>query len=578
MIKFFSKLGFSYKEYIPKSIICFQEGYSFSTFTQDLLAGITIGVITLPLAMAYAIASGVSPEKGIYTAIIAGFIISLLGGSRIQIGGPTGAFVVLVYTVIQKHGYEGLATATLIAGILMIFMGLTRCGVLLKFVPYPVTTGFTAGLAVNIFSSQIKDFFGLQMTKMPIHFLEKWMQYWQHASTWKTSAFFVAFGTLALIFILRRFYPRIPGTILAVIIATVLTHLFHLPLETIQTKFGGIPQSLPVPSLPDLTFVRIQEVFPDAIAIAFLAAIESLLSAMVADGMTGNRHRSNCELVAQGLGNIGSILFGGIPATGAIARTAANIKMGGKTPVAGMIHAVTLLLLIVFLAPLAAQIPLAVLSAVLIFVAWNMAEIDHFVSILRSHFSDALVLLITFLLTVLIDLTVAVQVGVLMSAVLFLKRMTDTTTIEACRIIIEEEEEQTPEIRDMDILFRHDVPTDVTVFEIKGPFFFGVADLLNETLRRVEEKPRVFILRMRKVPMIDTTGLQSLKKFALKCRSENITFMISGAQEPILALFKKTGLYGLIGKQNFFPHIDVALAAARPVSASISLEPAKTLS
>lgn len=563
MKSFFNQLKLYSEEYIPKTFICLREGYSFSLFLNDLFAGITVGIIALPLAMAFAIGSGVSPEKGLFTAIIAGFLISFLGGSRVQIGGPTGAFVVIVYGIVQQYGYDGLAVATLIGGLLIILMGLFRCGVLLRFIPYPVTTGFTTGIAVTIFSAQVKDFLGLKLDKVPAEFLEKWSAYFSHMHTCSFCSLILAASTLAFIFILRHFYPRFPGTILAIILATVVTFVWDLPIETIQTKFGGIPNTLPFPTLPFITLERIQEVFPAAITIALLGGIESLLSAMVADGMTGHRHRSNSELVAQGLANIGSVLFGGIPATGAIARTTANIKMGAKTPVAGIIHAMTLLLLMAFLSPLAAKVPLAGLSAILIFVAWNMSEIPHFIEILRSEWSDALVLVLTFLLTILIDLTVAVQVGVILSAILFLKKMSDSTSIEACRILISEEGNQIPEAHDGEILFRQDVPSDVIVFEMKGPFFFGVSDLLNETLRRLPEKPRVFILRMRQVPMIDTTGLQALKRFTLKCKGEGILFLISGAQPAVVSLLKTTKLEELIGVSHLFPHIDGALAFIR---------------
>lgn len=334
-----------------------KEGYSKKYFFNDLFAGISVGVIALPLALAFAIGSGVPPERGLFTAIVAGFLISFLGGSRVQIGGPTGAFVIIVYTIIQKHGYDGLAVATIIAGILMVLMGIARFGVFLKFIPFPVTTGFTTGIALVIFTSQIKDFFGLQIDKVPPEFLEKCTMFCLQAYTWNKWAFLVASSTLILIFVLRRYFPKIPGVIIAIIFATAISYFFSLPIETIQSKFGEIPRILPNPSFPSISYDLIKNVFPDAITIALLGAIESLLSAVVADGMTGNRHRSNCELVAQGLANIGSIIFGGIPATGAIARTSANIRMGAKTPVAGMIHAATLLLLMLLFAPLAAKIP-----------------------------------------------------------------------------------------------------------------------------------------------------------------------------------------------------------------------------
>lgn len=552
--------NYRFQDYIPKLFLCFKEGYSKKYFFNDLFAGISVGVIALPLALAFAIGSGVPPERGLFTAIVAGFLISLLGGSRVQIGGPTGAFVIVVYTIIQKHGYDGLAVATIIAGILMILMGISRFGVFLKFIPFPVTTGFTTGIALVIFTSQIKDFFGLQINEVPPQFLEKCTIFCLQAYTWNKWAFLVASSTLVLIFVLRKCYPKIPGAILAIVFATAVSYVFSLPLETIQSKFGEIPRVLPTPSFPSISYDLIKNVFPDAITIALLGAIESLLSAVVADGMTGNRHRSNCELVAQGLANIGSIIFGGIPATGAIARTSANIRMGAKTPVAGMVHSLTLLLLMLLLAPLAAKIPLCALSAVLIYVAWNMSELGHFIEILKSQKSEALILLTTFLLTVLIDLSVAVQVGVILAAVIFVKKMTDNTSVEVCRILIDENNHETTELKDSEILFRKDIPEDVTVFEINGPFFYSVADLLSETLIRLDKMPSVFILRMRKVPIVDTTGIRALKEFKLKCDQKGIIFLLSGLPEKIREKFKNTSVEATIGKDHIFSDIDSALS------------------
>jgi SulP family sulfate permease len=558
--------NYRFQDYIPKLFLCIKEGYSKQYFLNDLFAGISVGVIALPLALAFAIGSGVPPERGLFTAIIAGFLISLLGGSRVQIGGPTGAFVIVVYTIIQKYGYDGLAVATIIAGILMILMGIARFGVFLKFIPFPVTTGFTTGIALVIFTSQIKDFFGLQIDKVPPQFLKKCALFCLQAYTWNKWAFFVASSSLIFIFVLRRYYPKLPGAIVAIILATAVTHIFDLPLETIQSKFGDIPRMLPTPSFPSISYELIKNVFPDAITIALLGSIESLLSAVVADGMTGNRHRSNCELVAQGLANIGSIIFGGIPATGAIARTSANIRMGAKTPVAGMIHAVTLLLLMLLLAPLAGKIPLCTLSAVLMYVAWNMSELGHFIEILKSQKSEALILLITFLLTVLIDLSVAVQVGVILAAVIFVKKMTDNTSVEVCRILIDENNHEVAELKDSEILFRKDIPEDVTVFEINGPFFYSVADLLSETLIRLDKTPRVFILRMRKVPIVDTTGIKALKDFKLKCDQKGIIFLLSGVPEKIREKFKNTSVETTIGKDHIFTDIDSALFYSKQIN------------
>lgn len=542
---------FQYKDFIPKSLLCLKEGYSLKFLLHDLLAGLGVGVIALPLALAFAIGSGVPPEKGLFTAIIAGFLISLLGGSRVQIGGPTGAFVVIVYAVVQKYGYDGLAVATLIAGVMMVLMGLCRFGILLKFIPYPVTTGFTTGIAVTIFSSQIKDFLGLDAPQIPPEFMHKCQVLYGSIHTCNVWACALAAATLVFIFLLRKFYPRLPGGIIAVALATFISYFFQIPVETISSKFGEIPRLLPVPSLPHFSFETVKLVFNDAITIALLGAIESLLSASVADGMTGHKHRSNAELVGQGVANIGSILFGGIPATGAIARTTANIKMGAKTPLAGMVHAITVLLLMIFFAPLAGQIPLAALSAVLVYVAWNMSEAHHFVDILRGQKGDALVLLITFFLTVLIDLTVAVYVGVLLAAVIFLKRMTDTTTIQACQILLQENRNESAD-NDEELFHRTDIPKDVLIFEIQGPFFYSVADLLDEALTRSESHPKAFILRLHKSPLIDASGMHALKKFARKCHQKGIRFLLT---EPQVRISDP--------QLTIYPTLNAALASTR---------------
>ncbi|WP_068468530.1 SulP family inorganic anion transporter [Candidatus Protochlamydia phocaeensis] len=556
-------MQFKYKDFIPKSVVCLQEGYNWNYFLSDLFAGISVGVIALPLALAFGIASGVSPEKGLITAIIAGFLISLFSGSRVQIGGPTGAFVVIIYEIIQKYGYDGLALATLVAAVMMILMGLARFGVLLRFIPYPVTVGFTTGIAVVIFSSQIKDFLGLQIEKVPSKFLEKCLIFCETAHTWNPWAFAIAASTLALIFILRHYYPKLPGAIFAVALATIATSAFQLPLETIEAKFGGIPSAIPTPALPSFSYDLLKTIFPDAITIALLGAIESLLSAVVADGMTGHKHRSNCELVGQGLANIGSVLFGGIPATGAIARTSANIRMGAKTPFAGMIHAITLLLLMLFLAPLAGKIPLAALSGVLLFVAWNMSELPHFIEILKGQRGDALVLVMTFLLTVLIDLTVAVQIGVILSAFIFLKRMTDKTTVEICKLLVKENEHEDPEFNNDKMLLRQDIPSDVVVFEIRGPFFYSVADLLDEALSRLDTVPRFFILRLNKTPLVDATGIHALKQFNKKCKQKGVVFLLSEINPNLHQLFKQSKVEELVGKEFIFSDIDTALDFAR---------------
>lgn len=563
MASFLSRFSFRYQDYIPQLITCLKSGYSRETFLQDLFAGITVGVIALPLAIAFAIGSGVAPEQGLFTAIVAGFLISLLGGSRVQVGGPTGAYVIIVFTIIQKYGYDGLAVATLLAGVMLIAMGIARCGVLIKFIPFPVITGFTTGIALVIFVSQIKDFLGLDIDHSEPQFIEKCTQYCRFIHTSNPWSITIAGITLALIFMLRRYFSRIPGPIVGIILATIFVWAFDIPVETIESKFGGIPRSLPSPRLPQISYELITQVFPDAITIALLGAIESLLCAVVADGMTGYRHSSNGELVAQGIANIGSVAFMGIPATGAIARTSASIKMGAKTPIAGIVHAITILLLMLLFAPIAGQIPLSALSAVLIYVAWNMSELDHFFDILRGPRADGLVLLITFGLTVLVDLAVAVQVGVVLSAILFLKHMTDSTTVESCKFIMDEDSQRVSETKDADLVYRRDVPADVAVFEIKGPFFYSVADLLDEEWYQLDGNTKVFILRIGKVPIIDSTGIIALKRFALKCRKHNIRFIISGVSDGMHALFERTGLEAIVGLQNTFKHLDEALVSAR---------------
>lgn len=556
MLAWLSKLRLP--DLTPKSVICFREGYTLNLFWHDLFAGVSVGVIALPLALAFAIGSGVEPEQGLYTAIVAGFLISLLGGSRVQIAGPTGAFIVLVYAIVQRHGYDGLALATFLAGIMLILMGLLRCGALLKFIPFSVTTGFTTGLALVIFMSQIKDFFGIDLDNVPPKFVDKCWILCLNAHTYSPWAAGMSITTLTMIFILRYYFPKFPGAIFGIVAATLITSFFSLPLETIASKFGEIP-SFPLPTFPSFSLGQVRAVFPDAIAIALLGAIESLLSAVIADGMTGQRHRSNCELVAQGFGNIGSVIFFGIPASGGIARTSANIRLGAKTPMAGMIHAVTLLLLIVVFAPWASLIPLPTLSAVLVYIAWNMSELHQFIHILKGRSGDALILVTTFALTVLVDIVAAVQVGVVLSAVLFLKKMTDKTIVRVVRMIEKENVTEGPGVGNGEILFRDDVPKDTVVFEIKGPFFYSVADLLVDTLGHLPTKPRVFILRMRDVPLVDATGINALKQFANKCKRENIIFLVSELQKEIAEEFKRTHLDEIIGSERLFHNIDSAL-------------------
>lgn len=556
------------KEFVPKFWVCMRE-YSLSLFKKDLIAGVTVGIVALPLAMAFGIASGVSPAQGLYTAIIAGFLISFLGGSRVQIGGPTGAFVVIVYDIIQRQGYEGLMVATLMAGLILLVMGICRLGSWIKYIPYPLVTGFTSGIAVIIFSSQIKDFFGLQMATPPADFLEKWGAYFGALPTFDLPTLCVSGGTLALILLIRRFFPVIPWGIASIVLATLVCTIFGLNVETIHSRFGDLPRTLPFPSFPKIhfTFSMFHRLIPDALVIALLAGIESLLSAVVADGMIGGRHKSNCELIAQGAANLGSIFFGGIPATGAIARTATNVKTGAKTPVAGIIHAATLFFIILAFAPLVSLIPLGALAAVLIMVAWNMCELEHFRHLLKAPPGDVAVLLATFFLTVFVDLTVAVEVGMVLAAFLFMKRMSDLSATVTVSTLFQEGTEEFPEKRDPDAILKKDVPKGVEVYEINGPFFFGVADSLKDILHNLEFPPKVFILRMRKVPVIDASGMHALQEFHGKCKKEGTQLLLSGVHGDTAKALKKFGLEKLIGKEHIFPHIDAALKSAHTLCA-----------
>ncbi len=554
-------MSLRFSEFTPKSWVCLKEGYSIRTFLNDLLAGITVGIISLPLTMAFAIASGVSPEKGLITGIIAGFLISLLGGSRVQIGGPTGAFAVIIYSVVMRHGVDGLILATLLAGLMMIAFALARAGAMLKFIPYSVTAGFTAGIALIIFSSQIKDFFGLQMESMPIEFLDKWQAYAQNAHSFNPTA--LTLGALSLIFLfgMRRYLPKWPAPVFVVFFGTLAAWYFQFPIETVESKFGTIPSDLPPPSFPDFSLNKLQAVFPDAITIALLGAIESLLSAVIADGLTGHRHRSNTELMAQGIANIGSALFGGIPATGAIARTAANIRLGAKTPIAGMIHAVTMAILVFFFAYWAAQIPLTILAAVLIYIAWNMSEIEQIKAIFKTTKSDITILIVSFLLTIFVDLTVAVQAGVLIAAVLFMKKMTDATSVKGCQLTLTEKED--PYAEDSLLQARDKIPENVVLFELDGPLFFGSSQSLSEIFSQIRPLPQTLILRMHKVPLIDASGLHALIEFSKQCEKKRIRLILSEVTGKNAALIARSTLPKTLQPHSLCLTLNQAIAESK---------------
>ena len=534
--------------------------YTKDLFIADLSAGVIVGIVALPLAIAFAIASGVSPEKGVLTAIIAGFIISALGGSKVQIGGPTGAFVIIVFGIVQQYGLAGLTFATLLAGILLMIMGFAKMGTVIKFIPHPLIVGFTSGIAVIIFSTQIKDFLGLSIASVPSEFFDKWHAYFTnlHLINWYSLA--IGGGSIALILLWQKFNKKIPGSLVALLAATIATYAFQLPVETIGTKFGEISVSLQMADFSQFTFAQAKQLIEPAVTIAILAAIEALLSAVVADGMIGSRHRSNMELVAQGAANIASSVFGGIPATGAIARTATNIKNGGKTPVAGIIHAVTLLLVMLFFGTYASLIPLSALAAILIIVSYNMSEWRSFVRVLKSPKSDVSVLLITFFLTVVFDLTIAIEVGMVMSAFLFMHRMSMVTNVGVITREFNEED-----VEDTQSINLKDVPKDVEVFEINGPFFFGAVDKFREAIDRVAERPKVLIIRMRNVPAIDSTGIAVLEKLCLDNRKHGTHFVLSGVHSQPLIAIEQAGLIDVFGEENIHDNIDSALTRTREI-------------
>jgi SulP family sulfate permease len=549
--------------FIPKSWDLLFHHYKWHYFKSDLFAGITVGLIALPLALAFAIASGVPPEKGLYTAVIAGFLISLLGGSRYQIGGPTGAFVVIIYSVMQRHGYDGLVFVTLLAGVILLIASICKLGDWIKFIPYPLVTGFTTGIAFIIFSSQVKDFLGLEIAQVPADFIDKWRAIITSIHTIHWPALCISAGTLLVILVIRKFFPILPWGITSVALATAVTWTFEIPVETIYTKFGELSKTFPTPSLFGFSIHSDQwaSYMADAFTIAFLAGIESLLSAIVADGMAGTKHKSNCELMAQGIANIASVSLGGIPATGAIARTAANVKSGAKTPLAGMIHSVTLLLILIFFSPIVKEVSLASLAAVLMMIAWNMSEIGHFRRLFKAPLGDVGVLLTTFFLTVLADLTVAVGVGMVLASFLFMKRVGDISKVVSL-IDLQKAEAIEEEVYDIDAIDRKSVPSQVEVYEIAGPFFFGVADSLKTVLVNIERTPKVFILRMRKVPAIDASGMHALREFFFKCQKQGVLLLLSGVSPSLKHNLQKFGIVQDLGKDHIFSHIDHALAFA----------------
>ncbi len=556
----FSSFSARAKSFIPKSIQCLGDSYSISTFRHDLIAGITVGVIAIPFAIATAIGANIAPERGLFTAIVAGFLISALGGSRVQIGGPTSTFIVVLYGIIMAHGFESMLVATMMAGVILICFGIAGLGTYIKFIPYPVVTGFTTGIAVIIASSQIKEFLGLSMGSVPMDFLGKWSAYWNNLSSWNPAALVIGVGTLAIIVYFRRYKPRIPGTIVALVAMGLFTWLFNVNVETIGSRFGSLPRTLPAPSFPSIHFEQILVLVPEALTIALLAGIESLLAAVVSEGMTGWRHQSNSELVAQGIANIGAALFGGMPASGSVARTAANVKSGASTPIAGIIHAGTIFLIMYLLAPLAAKIPLASLAAVLLMIAWNMSEIHHFLHLLTAPRKDIIILVTVFLLAVLVNITAALQVGMILAAFLFMKQMSDVSEVVSAT---QSSDGGLPDSSDVDPVNRQAIPAGVEIYEINGPFFFGVADRLKNLLNQLERPAKVFILRMRKVPTIDASGMHALEEFYIECKRQGSVLLLSGVKKNPLKDLRRYHLDELIGEDHIFAHLSAALEFSR---------------
>jgi sulfate permease, SulP family len=546
---------------VPK-LVTSLSAYDRAQFTKDVGAGVVVGIVALPLAIAFAIASGVTPERGLWTAIVAGFIISALGGSRVQIGGPTGAFVVIVYGIVQTHGVDGLMVATMMAGVLLVIFGVAKLGAVIKFIPHPVITGFTSGIAVIIFTGQLKDFLGLRMGDVPADFVEKLASYGAHIGDVTPAAIGVATLALLIIIFWPRVSHRIPAPFVALIATTAIVKFFDIPVETIGSRFGEISGSFPSLTLPHVTLAQVSALIGPAFTIALLGGIESLLSAVVSDGMIGGRHRSNMELVAQGVANIASPLVGGMPATGAIARTATNVKNGGRTPVAGIVHSLTLLVITLAAGQWAALIPMATLAAILVIVAYHMSEWRAFLAELSSPKSDVAVLLTTFVLTVLVDLTLAIEVGMVLAAFLFIKRMSEVTNINAVTRELEDDNSEQVYLDRNSVRSRR-VPEGVEVYEINGPFFFGAAELFKDTLARVARKPKVLIISMRHVLALDSTGMHALKDVVHRSRRDGTLVLLADVHMQPLVALTGSPLLQDIGMDNLFGNLDDALNRAR---------------
>ncbi|HMC01543.1 MAG TPA: SulP family inorganic anion transporter [Flavobacteriaceae bacterium] len=548
--------------FTPKLFSIINGGITREQVLKDITAGLIVGIVALPLAIAFAIASGVSPDKGLVTAIIAGLIISVLGGSRVQIGGPTGAFIVIVYAIVQEYGVNGLTIATFMAGFILIAMGLARMGSLLKYIPYPLIVGFTSGIAVIIFSSQIKDFFSLPIQTVPADFIDKWKVYAMNFGQVNWIAVGIAVFTILIAFNFHRITSKVPGSIVAILLSTTVVYCLKLPVSTIESTFGDIPNHISLPTVPHIDYETVKALIQPAFAIALLGGIESLLSAAVADGMIGGRHRSNAELVAQGTANCFSAMFGGIPATGAIARTATNVKNGGRTPIAGITHAIILLLIMLLLAPLAKLIPMACLAGILMVVAYHMSEWQQFKSLLKGNKLDVLILLVTFFLTVVFDLVIAIEVGIVLSSFVLMKRMSESLKIKNATDMFSEQNGSSEKLFEDEL---PKLPKGVVMFEISGALFFGAAQTFQDTINSMQDNPKVLILRMRNVPFIDATGIYRLKEMIKQFTYQKVSIVLSGVNRQVKEDLEKANIYIVLNKDNLLDNIDESLKKAKEI-------------
>lgn len=553
------KVSLSFKHLIPQSYLCLKEKYSISTFKKDLLSGLTVGVLAFPFAIAIAIGIGIPPEQGLFASIVGGFLAAAFGGSRVLVSGPTSSFISILSCIFMKYDMDGLFTITLMAGIFLVIFGLAGLGTFIKYMPYPVVTGLTTGLAVVIFSSQIENFLGLRMgTNVPSDFIAKWVKYWELLWTWDSKAFSVGLFTLLVMIYFKNYKPRYPGVMIALILSSTLVWMLGIDVPTIGSRYGALSQALPTPSFPHLSLTKMLQLMPDALTIAVLAGIETLLAAVVADGMTGWRHQSNCQLVAQGIANIGTCFFAGVPVTGSLSRTAANIKSGATTPMASMLHAVVICIILLLLAPLTTKIPLTCLAAVLILIAWNMSEIHHFIHLFTAPKKDIIVLLTVFFLTVFTTITSAVQVGMMLAAFLFMKQMSDLSDVISTAQYFDEDKQPSHNF----IVSKADVPEQTEIYEINGPFFFGIADRLKNLLNEIERPPKIFILCMTRVPTIDASAMHALEEFFLECNRQGTLLLLADVKKTPLSDLKRYHLDELIGVDHIFSSIKGALQFA----------------